>query len=292
MTERPIANADSAPDADERLCDLLVARASSGLSRGEEIELTELLRSADPMDVAAFERTLALLDEALQDDSMIVAMEEELPLPPDLRERLVAQANAVASAGDATMSAHSFAGRTIETRTGNDRDAMITMTKMNTTLRARSRFGWIAAAASIFIAIAALLVRGGANETRSPDVVTQVNGAKDVVRLPFKPAADLMAGAGGEVVWSDALQRGYMRLTGLPANQPRDRQYQLWVVDKTRDEKPVDGGVFDVASATGDVVIPFETRLPVNAPAAFAITAERSGGVVVSAGPMLLVAAR
>ena len=98
------------------------------------------------------------------------------------------------------------------------------------------------------------------------------------------------SGASGEVVWSDSLQQGYMRLTGVPANDAAKRQYQLWIVDPKRSKEPVDGGVFDVAAA-GEVVIPFESRLAVAKPAAFAITAEQPGGVVVSAGPLLLVAA-
>jgi hypothetical protein len=49
--------------------------------------------------------------------------------------------------------------------------------------------------------------------------------------------------------------------------------------------------VFDVASS-GEVIVPFESRLSVRGPAAFAITAEKPGGVVVSGGPLLMVAAK
>ncbi len=85
----------------------------------------------------------------------------------------------------------------------------------------------------------------------------------------------------GKVIWSDALQEGYMTLTNLPVNDPAVKQYQLWIVDPKRDEKPVDGGVFDIPS-TGTVVIPIRNPVSVNNPKAFVITMEQPGGVVVS----------
>jgi hypothetical protein len=35
----------------------------------------------------------------------------------------------------------------------------------------------------------------------------------------------------GKVIWSDALQEGYLTLTNLPVNDPAVKQYQLWIVD-------------------------------------------------------------
>ncbi|MEN1728688.1 MAG: anti-sigma factor, partial [Pseudomonadota bacterium] len=95
---------------------------------------------------------------------------------------------------------------------------------------------------------------------------------------------------GGDVVWNDELQTGYLRLTGMPANDPAISQYQLWIVDPARDANPVDGGVFDIPSGSDEVIIPIDAKLAVNAPAAFAITREQPGGVVVSDGPLLIVA--
>lgn len=80
-----------------------------------------------------------------------------------------------------------------------------------------------------------------------------------------------------------------MRLTGLPVNTPTLTQYQLWIVDPARDPGRVDGGVFDVAG--GEVIVPIDAKLAVRSPAAFAITREKAGGVVVSAGPLLMAAA-
>ena len=73
-----------------------------------------------------------------------------------------------------------------------------------------------------------------------------------------------------------------MTLTNLPANDPRTTQYQLWIVDPDRDEKPVDGGVFDIPTDGSTAVIPIRNPLVVMNPQAFVITLEQPGGVVVS----------
>jgi anti-sigma-K factor RskA len=81
-----------------------------------------------------------------------------------------------------------------------------------------------------------------------------------------------------------------MLLTGMPANDPSVAQYQLWVVDPDRDSNPVDGGVFDIPSGQQSVVIPINAKLAVDDPTVFAITREQPGGVVVSKGPLLVIA--
>jgi len=86
----------------------------------------------------------------------------------------------------------------------------------------------------------------------------------------------------GKVVWSDELQEGYMTLSNLPVNDPGKKQYQLWIVDPTRDEKPVDGGVFDIPQGEDTAVIRIRNPLVITDPKAFVITLEQPGGVVVS----------
>ena len=86
----------------------------------------------------------------------------------------------------------------------------------------------------------------------------------------------------GDVVWSDQKQAGYMRFTGVPANDPSRETYQLWIFEENQGDKtPIDGGTFDV-SANGEVVIPINARLKAKNPKMFAITVEKPGGVVVS----------
>jgi anti-sigma-K factor RskA len=118
--------------------------------------------------------------------------------------------------------------------------------------------------------------------------------AADVVRVEWTATDDPAArGAGGDVVWSNARQQGWLRLRGLAVNDPTREQYQLWIFDATRDERhPVDGGVFDVDSATGDVLVPIRAAVPVAEPTLFAVTVERPGGVVVSSRERLPLLAK
>jgi anti-sigma-K factor RskA len=98
------------------------------------------------------------------------------------------------------------------------------------------------------------------------------------VRATSKTLRDV----GGDVVWSDEKQAGYMRLRGLPVNDKSKETYQLWIFDKTQDKAtPIDGGTFDV-DKEGEVVIPIDAKLKALGPELFAITIEKPGGVVVS----------
>jgi len=95
------------------------------------------------------------------------------------------------------------------------------------------------------------------------------------------PAA---AGVSGNVVWDPATQKGFVRFEGLTPNDPAVHQYQLWVFDAARDKRyPVDGGVFNVPANASEVIIPIHAALTIHKPAAFAVTVEKPGGVVVSA---------
>jgi hypothetical protein len=86
----------------------------------------------------------------------------------------------------------------------------------------------------------------------------------------------------GDIVWSNAEQKGYLRFRGLPPNDPNRETYQLWIFDETQDEKtPIDGGVFDV-NREGEIIVPINAKLQVKKPKMFAVTAEKPGGVVVS----------
>jgi hypothetical protein len=98
------------------------------------------------------------------------------------------------------------------------------------------------------------------------------------------------AGASGDVVWDPATQRGYLHFVGLAPNDPAVHQYQLWIFDGARDQRyPVDGGVFDIPANATDVVVPIHAALNVHKAAAFAITVERPGGVVVSGREHIVV---
>ncbi len=181
--------------------------------------------------------------------------------------------------------------------------------------------GWVAAAACLLLAIGAFATRQAgtgpvATVTQQPLPVPNPSVAPTpAIPDPPETAAQLhdkllaVAGtvraewaatkdpggksAAGEVLWNKEQQRGTMTFRGLAKNDPSRIQYQLWIFDKTRDDKyPVDGGVFDVDSDTGDVVVAIHAALPVSTPTLFAITMEKPGGVVVSKREHLVLTAK
>jgi anti-sigma-K factor RskA len=83
-----------------------------------------------------------------------------------------------------------------------------------------------------------------------------------------------------------------MSFRGLPANNPSESQYQLWIFDQNQDERyPIDGGVFDIGP-DGEVIVPVTAKIRVREPTLFAITVEKPGGVVVSSRKRLVLAAK
>lgn len=140
--------------------------------------------------------------------------------------------------------------------------------------------GWAAAAA---ILILSLLLARKDNPPPPERAATRLRAeAADLIERKFEGLGNFKQ-AGGKVIWSDQFQKGYMTLSGLPVNDPRQAQYQLWIVDPTRDaDAPVDGGVFDIPADGTSVVIPIAAKLALSKPQAFVITLEQPGGVVKS----------
>lgn len=85
----------------------------------------------------------------------------------------------------------------------------------------------------------------------------------------------------GDVVWCPGRQEGWLSVRGLPPLGP-ERCYQLWIVDRRREGAPVDGGVFTVADAATETLVAIDAKLPIGEAAAFVVTVEPAGGVVVS----------
>ena len=112
-----------------------------------------------------------------------------------------------------------------------------------------------------------------------------------VVKGALGPTKDPAAkGVSGDFVWDPVSQKGFLHFTGLASNDPAVSQYQIWIFDGERDKRyPVDGGVFDVPANADEVVIPINAALNVSKLAAFAVTVEKPGGVVVSARAHVVV---
>lgn len=96
----------------------------------------------------------------------------------------------------------------------------------------------------------------------------------------------------GDVVWSNAQQKGYVRLRDLPILDASKETYQLWIFDDERNEKtPVSAGIFNV-SGTGEVMIPINAQLRIIKPKQFAVTKEKAGGVVVTKPDRIVAVAK
>jgi len=270
----------------ERMQKLLADQAVQGLSGSEKLELQTMLQSVDVETANRFAEELELAAATL-DRCLCAPADDELP--DQLQDKvLAAMADArkldqlSASQAPADASVHALPVTPLP-GAGQGKGS-------------GSELGWYAAAASFALALLFgwQLLQQPVSEQSSPDAASQRQAllAQDnTMVIPWQPPDDQrFAGVSGDVVWNNATQSGYMRLVNMPVNDPAASQYQLWIVDPERDEHPVDGGVFNV-NASGEVIVPINSKLPIIQPAAFAITEEQPGGVVVSAGPLLVVAA-
>ena len=254
----------------ERLLDLLTTRATEGLSADGSRELNQSLHELTDIGVDDLDLAAAAVDLAFES---VAAVDE--PMPEHLRQRILEQAREHRSshAPDVTPFRRS---KKPEPRLMNTR-----------------YLGWYAAAAMLLLALWAPWSSRPTAPT--PTLAEQrsslFNSADDVIEVAWaKPEIKGYEQVTGDVVWSTGRQAGFMRLRGLPANRDAVEQYQLWIVDPSRDARPTDGGVFDIPTGADEVIVPIDPKLRADGPTVFAITLEQPGGVVVSDGPLLVVA--
>lgn len=249
---------------DEALADLMVLEATEGLGEADRGTLEAHLRRQDTVDPDAVALAVAGAELAFMAEA----------------------------GGSATMPVH-LVERVVAGVVGADRpahDAPISFERESRRFSA-SMLGWLAAAAMLVLAVSTWVINlPEAPPSYAEQRTALLAEAGDAITVAWAPGEDPVYGkVTGDVVWSDAKQQGYMRLKGLPVNDPTKQQYQLWIVDPDVDQFPVDGGVFDVTE-TGEVVVPIDAKLEVDQPVVFAITVEKPGGVVKSAGPLRVVA--
>lgn len=252
--------------------------------RLRELQADEVLGMLDASDV----EELRALERALPDEDALdlelaaaelaaAAVEPSQEVPSELLAKLRADAQAFVGGAASPRPGPASAGPALEPRR----------------VTALAWAGWLVAAACLVVI--ATLARPTGPRTEREEFIEFVATAKDVVRLPWTATEDENIPAGGvrgEVVWSPSEQRGYMRFEGMPVNDPGARQYQLWIFDGGREgEAPVDGGVFDIGAA-GEMLVPIDAKLLVNQAAAFAVTLEKPGGVVVSKQEHVLLLAQ
>lgn len=257
-------------EVNEAMLDLLCKKALEGLNEDEERQLAKM--NAADGDLLSLEMTAAALSFAELDMSERV--------PSSLEARIVADANRYF-----------------------DESAPVQVEMPQQQVRASSGsvwnwLGWaVAAAACIVLAVNIYVTRTGTEISQVPtptptpvqsltpaQLRQQLMNSPDVVKAAIAEGnvKDIAKNVGGDVVWSDKDQKGYLRITGLPVNDASKQTYQLWIFDETQDPKtPIDGGTFNITS-DGEAIIPIDARIKARDPKMFAVTMEKAGGVVVS----------
>ncbi len=250
----------------DRMMDLLATRATQGLTHSEASELDELLRKYPDVDADQFDLAAAALA------SVFVAGESRATLASGLRERLMSSADRVLVEPAGVVSTLPMSPAPSRSTWGPN-------------------LGWLAAAACLALAVVAWWPKAPSGPPRldGTTLVAFKQSHPDAVSIPWGDFNAIDTGeppevrtVKGEVVWSDRAQSGYMRFSGLPANDPKRECYQLWIIDAERGlSQRVSGAVFDI-SATGESIVEIHPQLPIAKAQLFAITIERPGGVVVS----------
>ena len=271
----------------ERLIELLTEKEIYGLADTENRELNDLLKIFPEWND---DETLALTAAAIS----LSGVRTIDAMPVNLKSRVLADAERFYAARETSAE-----------RSNSKYQAAVVSTDENQGFFGRlfggafGKFGgWALAAACAVLALNLWLTRVPNSEvTRNPPVentpkpepnLTEqrnqlIASASDKIQTTwtdFNPKQP--KNVTGDVVWSNSLQKGYVKLHGLPVNDKAKETYQLWIFDAEQNPKtPVDGGVFDV-DQNGDLIIPINAKIKVRKPTMFAVTAEKPGGVVVS----------
>lgn len=281
MSFASVPHPESASGSPERLNELLIDRALWGLDENEERELEAAIEHGADEAAGAYDHAVAALALAFDADPE--------PMPEALRKTLCA-----AGAGFVEGVSSSRDPRPTP-------ESQVVGTISRAVVLAWS--GWLAAAACLLFVftisraptVPTLEQRIAALEIRAPDVVRANWASLTAIGADRHP---LDNGVSGVVIWSDELDEGYMRISGIIPNDPSEFQYQLWIFDARRPagdlprfraeglpeiltQRPIDGGVFDVTSDC-EVIVPINAKLPVGEGVLFAVTKEPPGGVVVS----------
>ena len=270
----------------DRLDQLMVDAATEGLSPQDQAELSaaveqdpRLAREAEAYELAATAAELALSN--LQADES---------LPAELRAKLIA------SAPEHLPASNAAGLKLVGTPAAPGSQAAAAATPTKFSWSDGRAFGWYAATAAL-IALCVVLLQpntgsqpsgvadNGNNNTGTTPKLTEAYA--ELAKQPATVSAawgfaggdadERYADATGEVIWNSETQTGYMKLAGMPVNNPTELQYQLWIVDASRDTdventNRVDGGVFDI-KADGEVIVPINAKLVAREAIVFAIIA-------------------
>ncbi len=277
------------PEFNDHLIDLAIDHALGQDTPQSRNELDLL----DPTNDArnAYESTIAATDAAYADP-------DPSDLPEGLMDRMLSSVDGFASISQDQPTEPSKSERS----TSIDPIPFPTSVaqQSDSTTQRTQWIPWAVAAASLLITATVLLAPKPAPSIVDPAndrlALIENTAPEDLIQWDWISTDDsaVVGDVIGDVVWSDSLNKGYMRISGLAVNDPSLEQYQLWIFDATRKtgdlpqfgeglltQRPIDGGVYN-ATSTGEIIIPIDAKLTVEQAAAFAVTVGPPGGVVVS----------
>ncbi|TWT95486.1 anti-sigma factor [Neorhodopirellula pilleata] len=250
--------------------ELLAGRVLGDLTEDELAELqAEAWTSRDQQTLDELETTMARVQIALQQPI------DEMPI--ELRTRILRDAATFFQSNQSSLDDPDHED------VNNSPPVTVPTPQPSRAATIRETIAWIACAASLLLALGIWYANiPPAERSLAQQRDRLISTSPDLIRVPWSEGKHPFdQPVQGDVVWSNDQQMGYMRFVHMPVNEPTQEQYQLWIIDPARDDEPIDGGVFDI-NESGEVIIPINAKLPVLAPAAFAITVEKPGGVVVS----------
>lgn len=284
------------------ILDLIIERSTYGLSPNDQLKLDQMVNgAANPeavqKEIEQFELSIAALEVSqIKAGSADQTHSNLSPLSPDLQERIRLQSVQALEVDAATADEDQILQR-----------AKTASAEVSPNRRSAFKgvFVWAVAAASL-LALALFirqsqslepnesLVQGKHSHPMGPpdDLVEDIlpndelmkkflgSTPEDLLTLSWTPVDN--KNVTGEVFWSDQQQAGFIALNGLEVNDPQQKQYQVWIYDTdTKEQKPVNGGVFNVPKS-GRYIVPIAPISPVKKAVQFSITAEQPGGVDVS----------
>lgn len=154
-----------------------------------------------------------------------------------------------------------------------------------------SWIGWAAAAA---VALAAVWLWNSREEDRKEiaDLHAEIsrlgndNSLADLRIASLEGQLEQYKGTRAVVVWNQSKHEGQIQLANLPpAEQGKD--YQLWVVDPAY-KNPISAGLIE-RNSDGTANVRFQPVQMIRDATAFAISVEKSGGVEVAEGPIVIL---
>jgi hypothetical protein len=265
--------------------ELLMQRVTGQLSGAEQLAFAQLALPVTPRELRQWEQAAAELTAVIAMD----ARSDADSLPAAVAERVLRDGL--------------FQVRRATVTTVPNRPALAPVVRERSARTLLAWSGWMAAAAAVVLWIVAprstAVDDGGSLPVAAAQTAASVRDALRADSVGSRMLAWSSAGdstgrvATGDVIWNAAKQSGVMRFVGLTPNDARRWQYQLWIFDRTRDQRyPVDGGVFDIPPGATEVLIPITAKVKVNDATMFAVTVEAPGGVVVSSRERLALIAQ